>query len=52
MVCRDSKETIITNSGKKIGNGPMLVVEAIVIRETSRMTRDHNMNNIVIESNS
>lgn len=50
MVCRDNKGHMFASSSKKIEDVPVLVTEAIAIREALRTTCDRNMDKILIES--
>lgn len=49
MVCRDNKSSIFASLVKKIIDVPVLILEAIAIREALGMERDRNMDKIVSE---
>lgn len=52
VVCRDSSGSTIASLGKKIGEVPVLVAEAIAIREALTLARDRNTDKLVIENDS
>lgn len=49
---RDDKGRIIHNTGKLIGDVPVLIVEAVAIREALRTPSQLNMNNLLMKSDS
>lgn len=49
-MCKDNKGRIIASLGKKLGDVPLFVAEAIAIRATFMIANDPNMGKILIES--
>lgn len=51
LAWKDSNGRILLTSGKKLGDVPILMAEAVPMREAFRATTVRHIENIVVESN-